>query len=342
MAYKLKWLLLLIGMLAVLMMPKAASAQVPGVPDLNNLSATCEGEFLNPLTDVCWECMLPITIGKIEVAPSSKHDYGNPTNPFCLCGIKPGIAIGYWEPRRLLDMTRKPWCFPNLGGMNLDPGIGFEAGSRANKQLNKNLDTWHSHYYIYPVLSILNLVTDVLCADVVQFDIGYVTELDPVWNSDALSLILNPEAIIFSNPVAVMACTVDCALSSGGKSSKELFWCQGCENSVYPMNGNVSGEEVQARGALTVAQRMAFKLHRQFIMFTSAGEENLCTKSVQPLMDKRQYRFQLTQPKAITSGPFTCPNIGFPTTPYDTGITVPIKGEDFGALLFAKRNCCAL
>jgi len=286
--------------------------------------------------------MLPITIGKIEAAPSSKYDYGNPASPVCLCGVKPGIAIGYWEPRRLMDMTKKPWCFPNLGGMNLNPGIGFEGGGSANKQVNRHLDKWHTHYYIYPALSILNLVTDVLCADVAQFDIGYVTELDPVWNSDSLSLIINPEALIFSNQAAVMACTADCALSSAGRSSKELFWCQGCENSVYPMNGNVKGGEVLSRGAMTVAQRMAFKLHRQFIMFTTATHKNLCTKSVQPLMDKRQYRFQLTQPKAITSGPFTCPNIGFPTSPYDTGLTRAIKGEDFGALLFAKRNCCAL
>lgn len=321
----------------------AASAHAQSdSPALPEGGGKCEGEFLNPISDVCWECLAPITIGKIEVAPSSKFDYGNPGNPFCFCPPIPGIAIGYWEPRRLIDMTKKPWCFPNLGGLKLDPGIGFETGSVANDSVSSHLDDWHAHYYVYPVLSLLQLLTDVLCSEAPAFDIGYVTELDPVWKSDVLATIINPESVVFANPVATLACTADCAQTTADKPNKDLFWCMGCHNSVYPLTGNIADEDILANGALSVAQRLSFKLHRQAIMWTTAGDKNLCEKSPQILMDKRQYRYQLTQPKAITSGPFTCPPLGFPTQTYDTGVTVPIKGEDFGVLLWGKRNCCAL
>ena len=29
--------------------------------------ATCTGKFPNPLTDICWSCLLPITIGLVSI-----------------------------------------------------------------------------------------------------------------------------------------------------------------------------------------------------------------------------------------------------------------------------------
>lgn len=315
-------------------------AQVPGLP----LSGgTCEGSFLNPISDVCWECLAPITLGSIEVFPSSKYDYGNPSLPLCLCGIRPGLAIGFWEPRRIMDMTKTPWCFPSIGGIRLDPGIGFDTASRNNHVTNDRTSNWHTHYYIYPLLVWLEIIVDAICAEPGGFDIGYVTELDPVWQNDKLSLIINPEAVIFANPLAIMACTADCASSTVGRTRKELFWCQGCQGTTYPLTGNLANESTMAMGAIQSSQRMTFKLHRQLMTMTTAGKDNLCLPSPEPLMDKRQYRYQMTYPRAITSGPITCPNMGFPTSPYDIGgVTMPIKGEDFGILLWGKVNCCAL
>lgn len=329
--------------LIVLALGSFAFSQAPSapVPEMPGGGASCEGEFLNPMSDICWECLAPLTIGDVEVFKSKKYDYDNPSSPICFCEI-PGIAIGYWEPRRLMDVTKKPWCFPNLGGEKLDPGIGFETGSSTDRKSGNYVDSWHVHYYIYPILSILELITDAICSERPAFDIGYVTELDPLWNSDVLSMIIHPEAIVFANPIAAAACTQDCIESAAGRTNEDLFWCMGCNNTVYPMNGNTHGEAVLARGALAAAQKMNAKLHRQLIQFTSAGSENLCAKTPEPLMDKRQYRYQMTQPKAITDGNFTCPNYGFPTSPYDVNVTTPVKGEDFGFLLWAKRNCCAL
>jgi len=313
------------------------------VPELPVSGKTCEGSFVNPLSDVCWECLGPITIGSVEVYESDKYDYGNPSLPLCFCGIRPGIAIGYWEPKRLIDATKTPWCFPSIGGVSLDPGIGFDTGSSGSLVTNDRTTSWQAHYYVYPLLYWLEFAVDVLCAETGGFDIGYVTELDPLWQNDMLSIIIHPETIIFANPVAILACSADCVASATGRSNKELFWCQGCQGGTYPMTGNLGAGSTLATGAMTAAQRMTFKLHRQVLAFTSAGSENMCTKSPEIRMDKRQYRYQMTYPKAITDGKFTCPNIGFPTSLYDVGgVTRPVKGEDFGYLLWGKRNCCAL
>lgn len=319
----------------------SANAQLPGggLPS----GASCGGKFINPISDVCWECLAPITLGAIPVFPSKKYDYNNPTLPICLCGIRPGLAIGFWEPRRLVDVTKKSWCFPNLGGLSIDPGIGFPDGSHDSPETNNRTPGWHSHYYIYPLLSWLELVTDAICAEVPSFDIGYVTELDPLWQDDGLSMIINPEVIAFANPIAALACTADCLSSTAGRSRHEMFWCMGCQGSTYPFNGNTTNERSLMDGAMLAAERMLFKLHRQGMAWSTAGKDKLCAKQIEPVMDKRQYRLQLTYPKSITSGPFTCPNIGAPTATYDiNGTTYPIKGEDFGFLIWGKRNCCAL
>jgi len=332
-----RFLKLFISLFALVAFAQSTSAQL--LPE----RGSCAGRFINPISDVCWECLAPITLGSIEIFPSSKFDYDNPSVPVCLCGIRPGISIGFWEPRRLIDVTKKAWCFPSLGGLNLDPGIGFPSGSHMSTELGDHTSQWQSHYYLFPLLYWLELITDVLCVEAVSLDIGYVTELDPLWQDDALSMIVNPEVVIFANPAAILACTADCVSSTAGRSNKTAFWCLGCQGNAYPFNGNIVNEETLLNGAITAGQRMLFKLHRQLIAFTTAGKDNLCAKAPQPLMDKRQYRFQMTYPRAKTSGPFTCPNIGFPTPAYDTlGTTYPIKGEDFGFLLWGKRNCCAL
>ena len=89
----------------------------------------CTGNFVNPITDICWSCLFPISIGGLDIWPSSRPDPDNPDLPVCLCGLRPGIAMGFWEPVRLADVSMKPWCFVNLGGMKLDPG--FDIGLRS-------------------------------------------------------------------------------------------------------------------------------------------------------------------------------------------------------------------
>ena len=82
--------------------------------------ATCtDDQMMNPVSDVVWDCIFPITIMGIPI------DFGNhpPDNQnsgmFCECegqGIVGfGFLVGFWEPARMVDTVKDAWCFPGLG-----------------------------------------------------------------------------------------------------------------------------------------------------------------------------------------------------------------------------------
>lgn len=47
--------------------------------------ATCTGKFPNPVTDICWSCILPITIGRATVGNfgGQEDNDSNPSSPVC-------------------------------------------------------------------------------------------------------------------------------------------------------------------------------------------------------------------------------------------------------------------
>ena len=58
-----------------------------------------------------------------------------------------------------------------------------------------------------------------------------------------------------------------------------------------------------------------------------------------PVLDKRQYRFQLINPVAHTDGQ-SCTAIGKSSVLYESAKVAPVVGEDLGWLVWRKRNCC--
>jgi conjugal transfer pilus assembly protein TraW len=83
----------------------------------NEAQAKCTGRFLNPINDICWECLFPISIGGAEISQGIAPEAGNPSSPVCMCGLpvpRVGIAAGFWEQVRLVDVTKEPFCFPTL------------------------------------------------------------------------------------------------------------------------------------------------------------------------------------------------------------------------------------
>lgn len=334
----LRRLILAFGLVGALMAAPAAA---------NAASGQCSGHFVNPITDVCWGCLFPLTIGSIPLFKGSHADTPNPSSPICLCQappplfVKVGLSVGFWEPVRLEDVTNKAWCFPNLGGISFNTGIGYATKSHRKSDGTGDTSGYHVHYYVYPVMYWMELLTDFLCLERMNFDVAYVTELDPLWQDDQLSTLINPEALIFSNPIAVAACTADCALASTtGQGSKSLFWCAGCQGTMFPLTGNVAGEYGRVQGGLLAGERMLFKLHRQLLAQGTSGPAAVCEKYAMPIMDKRQYRMQIVNPNNRVPGPFQCPAVGATTIPWEGLKNVPVVGEDQGYLIWRKRNCC--
>ena len=205
---------------------------------------------MNPVADVCWECLFPISIGPIRIGSAAgAPDTPNLGSPICYCGSpipRIGLSLGVWEPARLIDASRTPWCFPNLGGMTIDAGLarrtrshGFASGGDGAQG-----STWHVHYYVYPLLSWIGALIDLGCLEGGGLDIAWVSELDPAWRDDELSFLLNPEAALFADLPAQAACAADCAAASAGLPLDPLYWCAGCQGAMYPL----TGQRGRARG----------------------------------------------------------------------------------------------
>jgi len=310
----------------------------------------CTGKMIDPASDICWECIFPITIGAAPVVPGEKPDTANPTNPVCVCDGKiaglpqVGLAIGLWEAVRLVDVTKSPFCFVNLGGQEIGEGIVSVGSGDDPRQsvADDNTAVWHAHLYYYPIGVILQTVLDVLCLEISTFDVGWISEVDPLWNDDQMSFLLHPEAILFANLIGQAVCAADCVAASVNKALDPLFWCSGCQGSMYPMNGRVQHHRTSLQSSLLTTSRMLYRLHRQLQLPVTSGEAALCQPYPSPIIKKSQYRTQMINPVPATDINTGCQPLGRSSIPYETLREIPVTGEDFGYLIWRKRNCCLL
>lgn len=312
-------------------------------------NARCQGRFLNPISDICWSCLFPITIGGMNVT-GGREDTPNPRQPLCLCPRPPspvpipGIPISFWEPVRLVDVTRTPYCLVNMGGIKVAGNNSpHAAGSISTKGGGSARSLKHSfyqvHWYVYPVIYWLELLLDLACLEQGSFDVAYLTELDPLWNDDEIAFIINPEAVLFANPVAQAACAGDCAAASTGFPLDALFWCAGCQGSLYPFSGSIAAHVGGVQASLLATERLMAKLHRQSLLWGYMGSEGLCGKYPMPIIKKSQYKIQMIYPIPSTD---QCHPLGRSESLWGSGKEFPYQGEDFGYLIWRKRNCCLL
>jgi conjugal transfer pilus assembly protein TraU len=312
------------------------------------IQSKCVGKFVNPVTDICWSCIFPITIGGLRVS-SKGEDTPNSKALICSCA-KPfprvGIPVSFWEPARLVDVTRTPYCLVNMGGLSMMnkgvKGAGSVEGGRSNGNASRMRDSFYQvHWYSYPVLYWLELLIDFVCMEKGDFDLAYISELDPLWNDDETAFILNPEAVLFGNPIAQGACAFDCLQASAGFGRNELFWCGGCQGSMYPFTGSVPAHVGGVQASLLVLQKMAAKLHREGLLWGTIGPRAYCDRYPMPIIQKNQYKTQMVYPIPSTSTG-NCQPLGRSESLWASGREFPYTGEDFGYLLWRKRSCCLL
>ncbi len=314
---------------------------------INSFAKPCVGKFVNPITDICWACMLPIRIGPMPNL-SSQIDTKNPSNPVCLCPKEgspvpvPGIVVSFWEPVRLVDVTRTPYCMVGLGGISMGGGgIKGHGGVEYSDDGGKS-SFYNVHYYVYPLIYWLELLTDFGCMEMASFDVAYMTELDPTWNNDELGAILSPEAALFANPIMQATCAADCIAATAGFPLDSLSWCAGCHGSIYPFSGTVGSHAGGVSAALLLVERMLAKHHRTGLAWETSGKRALCKKRICPVIKKTQYKTQMTYPKPHTNSKTACNPLGRTSFFWGSGREYPYKGEDFGFLIWRKRTCCML
>lgn len=309
-----------------------------------SVAGQCVGAFANPITDICWSCLFPVTIGGLPILTMDQEDTDNPSDFLCSCGLRPvlGVTVGFWEPARRVDVTRSPYCFVSLGGISLDPGIRAPEGEVRLQQDNTRQSNYQVHWYVDPMLYWLEIILDNPCLETGSFDVAYITEVDPTWNDDELTMLLNPETYLFGNPIAQAACAGDCVLASTGFGSDALFWCAGCNGSIYPFNGHVQAHISHVQASSLLVQRMTAKMHREMLTWGTAGSEGLCGVYPQPVMKKDQYKYTMLYPVPQTAkiNGKCCQPYGRTTAVWGAGRQYPYKGEDFSYEIFRKKNCC--
>ena len=311
--------------------------------------STCVGRFVNPITDICWSCVLPITLASVGIGKSAKpknRDAKNPSSIICACnkGIvpMPGIPIGFWEPIRLIDVTRTPYCMVGLGGVKLGSNKKKIGGYRRSSDVHSSF--YHLHYYMYPLIYWLELVTDIACLEKGTFDLAYMSEFDITWNDEKYQTLLHPESLLFGNILAQSACALDCAAATVHLPRDELFWCAGCLGSMYPFSGYNSDHQGGVQNSSLLASRIIAKMHRIGLAqetSTDDGSMNgkLCRKSLALKIKKSQYKLQMVYPKS-SSGDFGCVPIGMTDLLYGAFKEYPNTGQDWVYLLWRKKNCC--
>ena len=251
----------------------------------------------------------------------------------------PGIPISLWEPVRVVDVTRTPWCLVAAGGIQVGAtGIKGRGDVRMERATNQH-SFYNVHWYTWPIITWLELFLDFVCLEKGSLDVAYVTELDPTWNDDLKAGILNPEAFLFGNPAAQAACIGDCVTSSTHLPLDSLFWCGGCQGSLYPYTGTVGAHNGGVQASLLLVGRMIAKLHRELLLKSTTGKKALCAPYLCPMIKKSQYRTQMLYPIPQSR---QCQPLGATEVPWQGGREYPYKGSDFAYLVWRKRDCCLL
>ena len=319
-------------------------------------SVSCRGRFVNPISDICWRCLLPISIGSASfgkgVVPS-KRDIPNPNSPLCACSKGniivpvPGISLGFWEPARMVDVTRTPYCMVGLGGIQMGADNIRKTGTynRSYGERTAHNSFYHLHYYVYPLIYWLELITDLVCLEQSTFDVAYLSELDPSWGDEKLQTLLNPESFLFGNPLAQAACVIDCAAATLDMPRDELFWCSGCSGNIYPFGGANADHVGGVQNSALLTSRILAKMHRIGLAKSTSTTDasingDICRKQIAPKIKKSQYKLQMVYP-ASSSGALGCWPIGFADMVYSPFREYPLDGQDWSYVIWRKRNCCA-
>ncbi len=295
-------------------------------------AGACTGRFLNPITDICWECVLPVMIDAPGV---------------CVCPapwpqlVRFGIVFSFWEPVWLVDVTRAPFCFTNLG-MEIGAGFAAPAGRPRTSSGNRDKSAFYqahiyeNFFWSASFGSMISSACRLAYSGGANYSVEWMTEFDPLWLDDELAFILGAESALFANTIAQAACAADCVAASVGLPLDPLFWCAGCQGSLYPLGGNTSEQTGGVMASNLLAERLVAKMHRQLMAWDTTGWE--CGNTPMPIIKKSQYRTQITYP--IPRTVVSCPAYGATEVPTAVGQEMPYIGEDFGYLIWRKRRCC--
>jgi hypothetical protein len=153
------------------------------------------------VTNICWSCLFPMRLmGTVQLG-SGKIPSGASDKTVCFCSGSQGVpeigfVLGMWAPMGLVELVRQPYCSPALGGVKIRSSWrlwGMPDGSDDGSSSNQ---FYSYHYFAFPLYEILQLYLNPECnaGGYVDFDLLYLSEIDPTWEEDELAVFTQPEA----------------------------------------------------------------------------------------------------------------------------------------------------
>ncbi|MGZ0079923.1 TraU family protein [Methylomonas sp. YC3] len=289
----------------------------------NSVDPLCSDAELwsgNLITDICWSCLFPIRAAGASLGggnvPSIATD-----EKFCFCTDPMGI--------------------PELGGHKFSASNVRLIATTGKADFDASeMSFFNYHYFAFPLTILLDLFWDGRCNTdgYRDFDLLYVSELDPTWNNDLLAFFTSLETALFANPVAISACVADAAAAAAGNPLDALFWCAGAWGHMYPLSGvSPTSYGTDPRITSLLATRATASLHRRGLAWKTSGNDALCGGYIYPFIPKSQYRLSMFYPVAETESNHA---IGETTFKWGAGRTYPGPGEDHLYLLWRWQDCC--
>lgn len=323
---------------------RALGSDVTGAGDalltsmLNSLvtpaHAECNSQFINPVTDIGWSCIFPMRIAGVQIV-NGEENPSSTNSPICICKggtiATLGLRTSFWEPKRIIDTVSDPYCMMPLGVALNTPVPGTLSGGLNENNTSKRAFQ-QAHYYIFPAWKILNMFYDIPCLDDEGYDVAMMTEILPQWNNDILSLIINPEAVLFANPISTITCSADAALATYGMPNNLLFWCMGSWGNAYPLSGAITSTDyVEANAG--IAARTIFMMGRLGLLWNTS--EDGCYRELAPIWRKDRFKLQMMRPTRASA----CVPIGREGLLWDSMKHNPRK-DNFMWMMFEKKDCC--
>lgn len=306
------------------------------------LHASCAHAFINPVSDVNWDCMFPMTLFGYQVGNGDDYQdsdggQGN-SNLICECfgdaSVKVGVPIGFWEPFAIIDTVYEAWeLVPfdfNLGLAAPYMTDGSRSANSAGNKVKANV-----HYYKFPVFKMLEMFQDIPCIQTQdEFDVGMLTEALPFFQNDLLALMAFPETILLANPVTMLACMADAAATAVSGPIDSLFWCLGA-GQLYPIGMSTSGANVIGASS-THAARGVYLTGRTGLLkeYHPSG----CYSRHVSIWTKSRYKHHLWHP--MRQG--KCAAFGYPEPVWTAGIPGHLIDNDFSFIVWRKVDCCSM
>ena len=255
-----------------------------------------------------------------------------------------GTLIRFWEPHRIIETVKDPFCSPTGSISNLLSAAAEAAGPLDNIYLrgthadhaNTESATVFAqvHYLTHPMLDAVITEMDMICRQFSDTKMEYISEIDSEWQGIYGSMWW-PEAGMFATLPMVEACMADAASAQFGAPIDALYWCLGAWGMLFNMNGHFNQDEYTTGNAGLAARTIAHMGRRGLLMDAASVP---CYAVPMPVWIKSYFKLQPLRPSVR---PFKIP-IGMNPLFWGAGLnSVGLTGDNFAWLLWRLRICCA-